>query len=98
MKSFPESASLARVSRSTESSCLMTLSVQRIAVQLWPHQQTTRQQVAVTEPVVLHHGRQEGVAGSNKARRPLQQLVGLPSLPRSVSFSEVPLKYGYVSA
>jgi len=54
--------------------------------------------VAVTEPVVLHHGRQEGVAGSNKARRPLQQLVGLPSLPRSVSFSEVPLKYGYVSA
>jgi len=30
VKSFPESASLARVSPSTESSCLMTLSDQRI--------------------------------------------------------------------
>jgi hypothetical protein len=56
---------------------MLFLSGQRTAVQLRPHQQTMRWQVAMTEPVVDNHGRQ---AGGVRLRRGaavcLQRLVG----------------------
>jgi hypothetical protein len=44
----------------------MFLSVQRTAVKLRPHQETTAVQEAMTEPVVGHHGREGG--GRSKPR------------------------------
>jgi len=39
---------------------------QRTAVKLRPHQETTSWQIATSEPVVLHHGRERG---GGRARR-----------------------------
>ena len=44
------------------------LSAQRTAVKQRPHQETGRQQVAMTEPVVLHHGRKGGCDGRDEVR------------------------------
>jgi hypothetical protein len=44
-------------------------SAQRTAVKQRPHQETERQQVAMSEPVVLHHGREDG-GGSHDEVRP----------------------------
>jgi hypothetical protein len=43
-------------------------SAQRIAVTQRPHQETATQQVAATEPVVHHQGRQGGRSGHDEAR------------------------------
>jgi hypothetical protein len=45
-----------------------TLSAQRTAVQLRPHQQTETLHGAMTEPVVIHHGREVGGAGHDDVR------------------------------
>lgn len=47
------------------------LSAQRTAVKQRPHQETERLQVATTEPVVLHHGREDGGAGGDDVRSPV---------------------------
>src|ERR1041384_85590 len=41
---------------------------QRTGVQLRPHQETGRHQVATSEPVVGHHGREGGSASGHEAR------------------------------
>src|SRR5437868_649373 len=43
-------------------------SVQRTAVKQRPHQETRRRQVATSEPVVLHHGREGGSDACHEAR------------------------------
>src|SRR5258706_533891 len=43
-------------------------SAQRTAVKQRPHQETRWSQVAMSEPVVLHHGREGGGAGHDAAR------------------------------
>jgi hypothetical protein len=43
-------------------------SAQRTAVKQRPHQETGRQQVATTEAVVLHHGREVDGDTQNEAR------------------------------
>jgi hypothetical protein len=43
-------------------------SAQRTAVQLRPPQQMEEQQLAMTEPVVHHHGRESGGAGHDDVR------------------------------
>ena len=44
--------------------------LRRTAVQLRPHQQTEGHQVATSEAVVTHHGRQGGGDSGNEVRRP----------------------------
>jgi len=41
---------------------------QRTAIKQRPHQQTMRSQVAKTEPVVFHHGREESGHGGGELR------------------------------
>ena len=62
-----QSTDLARQVRPDEEIELRTIqislsfpSAQRTAVKQRPHQETERSQVATTEPVVLHHGREGG--------------------------------------
>src|SRR5438046_995450 len=43
-------------------------SAQRTAVKQRPHQETEALQVATSEPVVLHHGREGGGAGHDEVR------------------------------
>jgi hypothetical protein len=48
----------------------LSRSGQRTAVKQRPHQQTSVQQVATSEPVVLHHGREGGHCRSDEVRPP----------------------------
>ena len=48
--------------------CLIHPSAQRTAVKQRPHQETGSCQVATSEPVVLHHGREEGSTGGAEVR------------------------------
>ena len=49
-------------------SAFITSPAQRTAVKQRPHQETGRCQVATSEPVVLHHGREGGGEGGDEVR------------------------------
>jgi hypothetical protein len=52
----------------SSNSCPLSSYAQRTAVKQRPHQETRRYQVATSEPVVVHHGREGGRRRSRGVR------------------------------
>jgi hypothetical protein len=67
----------------------LSLSAQRTAVKQRPHQETRRHQLATSEPVVLHHGREGGGAGHDEVRPSVFNglLGGVPIAPLDLGAS-----------